>query len=50
MREVSERREAEKALRAKLAEAERTVTALRATVADLEARVHAADDVRAGLV
>jgi PAS domain S-box-containing protein len=39
MREVSERRAAEKALRAKLAEAERTVTALRATVADLNDRV-----------
>jgi PAS domain S-box-containing protein len=39
MREVSERRATEKALRAKLAESERTVTALRATVADLTARV-----------
>ena len=38
MREVSERRATEKALRAKLAEAERTVTALRATVADLTDR------------
>lgn len=39
MREVTERRAAEKALRGKLAEAERTVTELRATVADLSDRV-----------
>ena len=39
IREVSERRATEKALHAKLAEAERTVATLRATVADLTDRV-----------
>ncbi|WP_263996596.1 PAS domain-containing protein [Mycobacterium yunnanensis] len=39
MREVTERRAEEKALRARLAEAERTVTELRATVAYLSDRV-----------